>query len=184
MAIEGWVMMVIGLMVFLKTPKQPSSHRTKKTPQLPSPTEKKSMEGDWSGLENSASSQSAPLQVVHTPQYSVLTLYEEAEVPLSIQMTLVCNESRTAGAVHWRGRFWFVAPFVAFLLSFLGSVVWTSTDLEEFRHLKGKKPFLPRAGSSTFILCQVFTPHKDGAKWNSLQPLGSWESLWDVTFWQ
>ena len=66
---------------------------------------------------------------------------------------------------------------LAFLFSFLGSVVWTSTDLEKFRNLKGKKPFFPRAGSSTFILCQVFTPHKGGAKWNSLQTLGSWESF-------
>lgn len=63
------------------------------------------MEGDWSRLENSAGSQSAPLQVVHTPQNSVLTLYKEAEVLLAIQTTLVRNESRTAGAVHWRGRF-------------------------------------------------------------------------------
>ena len=63
------------------------------------------MEGDWSRLENSAGSQSDPLQVVHTPQYSVLTLYKEAEVLLAIQTTLVRNESRTAGAVHWRGRF-------------------------------------------------------------------------------
>lgn len=31
--------------------------------------------------------------------------------------------------------------FVVFLLSFLDSVAWTSTDLEKFRKLKGKKPF-------------------------------------------
>lgn len=122
--------------------------------------------------------------VVHTRLHNVLTLYREAAVQPSIQKTSVCNESRSAGAVQWRGLFWSAAPFVAFLLSFLGSVVWTSTDLDKFRNLKGRKPFLPRAGSSTFILCQVFTPHKDGAKWNSLPPLGRWESFWDVMFWE
>lgn len=87
------------LRVFLKIPGEPRNHRTKKTPQPPAPQRKKSTEGDGKGLENLASSQSAPLQVVHTPPYNVLTLYGEAEALLSIQMTLVWNESRTAGAV-------------------------------------------------------------------------------------
>ena len=50
MAIWGWVMVVIGFMLFLNISKEPASHRTKKTPQLPVffffLWEKKGLEGD------------------------------------------------------------------------------------------------------------------------------------------
>lgn len=46
MAIWGWVEVAIGSTVFLKIPKEPNSHRTKKTPWLPASQREKSSEGD------------------------------------------------------------------------------------------------------------------------------------------
>lgn len=50
MAMWGWVVVVMGSMLFLKIPKEPDSHWTKKTPRLPAPQRKKAwkeIEKDW-----------------------------------------------------------------------------------------------------------------------------------------
>lgn len=91
--------------MFQKIAEKPGSHGTKRTPPTPSPRRKKKHGGRLERTAAFIRQPEAPLQGTHTALDNALTSYEEGEMLQSIQKTLVCNESRTAGAVQWRRLF-------------------------------------------------------------------------------
>lgn len=141
MVVWGWV--GGALRVLLKIPKESSNHRdVENPPAAPSPTKKKSTEGDGRGWEF----HEKPVRAFASCTHSLHTMCWlctggwGAAIHLDDAGAEWKSNSRSCAAER---ALLICSFFCCFPLSFLGSVVWTSTDLEKFRNLKGKKPSPP-----------------------------------------